>query len=347
MFESIFFVFIRRLLFPFSVVYGVVTWFRNYLFDIGFFTAYTFDLPIIAVGNLSVGGTGKTPQIEYLVDLLSNDFQVAILSRGYKRKSKGFVLADAFSDAESIGDEPFQYYKKFKNIVVAVDSDRKNGIKKLLALPKKPDIILLDDAFQHRRVCAGFYVLLTAFDDLYCNDFMLPTGNLRESRTGAKRANVIVVTKCPADLSHELRVRLIKKLNILPHQKIFFTTVAYEDVVRNESDILSVSHIKKTSKTIVAGIAKPKPFVDFIKNDKDQILLFSDHHHFSDDEILNIKQKSTDKIIVTTEKDFVRLQNRAMQDNLYYLSIKTKFIENGENFDKMIREFVVKFSFKQ
>ena len=340
MFRNRFFIFTRRFLLPFSIVYGVVTWFRNYLFNIGFFKAYFFDLPIIAVGNLSVGGTGKTPQIEYLVRLLSNDFQVAILSRGYKRKSSGFLLADAFSDAESIGDEPFQYYKKFRNIDVAVDSDRKNGIEKLLALPKKPDIILLDDAFQHRRVRAGFYVLLTAFDQLYCNDFVLPAGNLRESRSGAKRADVIVVTKCPADLDQESRVRITKKLNILSHQKIFFATVVYDDVVRSEVDILSVSQVKEASKTIVAGIAKPEPFVDFIKNDNDSILLFPDHHHFSNDEILNIKQKSIDKIIVTTEKDFVRLQNGALQDNLFYLSIKTKFIENGENFDKMIREFV-------
>ena len=343
MFDTSFFIFTRRFLLPFSIVYGAVTWLRNYLFNIGFFKTYSFDLPVIAVGNLSVGGTGKTPQIEYLVRLLSNDFRVAILSRGYKRKSSGFLLADAFSDAESIGDEPFQYYKKFRNIDVAVDSDRKNGIEKLLALPKKPDIILLDDAFQHRRVQAGFYVLLTAFDHLYCNDFVLPAGNLRESRSGAKRADVIVVTKCPADLDQELRVRITKKLNILPHQKIFFTTVVYDDVVRNEVGVLSVSQIKEATKTIVAGIAKPKPFVDFIKNDKDDILLFPDHYHFSDDEILNIKQKSIDKIIVTTEKDYVRLQNATLQDNLFYLSIKTKFIENSENFDKMIREFIDNF----
>jgi tetraacyldisaccharide 4'-kinase len=189
------------LLFPFSILYGWITSIRNFLFDKGIFKSYSFDIPIIAVGNLSVGGTGKTPQIEYLIRLLSPNYKIAILSRGYKRKSKGFVLADPTSNAEILGDEPFQIYQKFPNTIVAVDADRKNGIENLLVLNEKPDVILLDDAFQHRKVKAGFYILLTGYDDLFYSDFILPAGNLRESRSGAKRANVIIITKCPKDIS--------------------------------------------------------------------------------------------------------------------------------------------------
>jgi tetraacyldisaccharide 4'-kinase len=193
--------FLRKILFPFAVLYGFITSIRNFLFDYRILKSYSFPIPVIAVGNLSVGGTGKTPQIEYLIRLLSNKYKIATLSRGYKRKSEGFILANATSNAEILGDEPFQFYKKFPNIQVAVDANRKNGIEQLLSQSNKPDVILLDDAFQHRKVKAGFYILLTAYNDLFINDFMLPTGNLRESRSGAKRADMIIVTKCPRDIS--------------------------------------------------------------------------------------------------------------------------------------------------
>jgi len=189
--------FFRKILFPLSILYGLITCIRNILFDNGILKAYSFDLPVIAVGNLSVGGTGKTPQIEYLIRLLSDKYKIATLSRGYKRQSSGFILAEASTTAATLGDEPFQFFTKFPNIHVAVDADRKNGIVQLLLQKDRPEIILLDDAFQHRKVKAGLYILLTSFEDLYVNDFVLPTGNLRESRSGAKRASIIVVTKCP------------------------------------------------------------------------------------------------------------------------------------------------------
>ena len=188
---------LRKILFPFALLYGIITSIRNFLFDNGILKSYSFDIPIIAVGNLSLGGTGKTPQIEYLIRLLSPKYKVATLSRGYKRKSKGFILADATSNAEILGDEPFQFFSKFPTIQVAVDADRKNGIEQLLSQNIKPDIILLDDAFQHRKVKAGFYILLTSFDELFINDSIFPVGNLRESKLQAKRANMIIVTKCP------------------------------------------------------------------------------------------------------------------------------------------------------
>lgn len=334
--------FVRKILFPLALLYGWITQFRNFLFDKGVLKSYTFDLPIIAVGNLSVGGTGKTPQIEYLIRLLSSNYKIATLSRGYKRKSEGFILADATSNAEILGDEPFQFYKKFPEITVAVDADRKNGIENLLAQPQKPEIILLDDAFQHRKVNAGFYILLTAYGDLYADDFILPTGNLRESRSGAKRADVIVVTKCPNDLSVEKQNNIRKKLNIASHQKLYFTAIQYDDTVYNEKESKAVADVKFADKLLLAGIAKPKPFFAYLQQNNDEILEFPDHHHFSETDISNILKKANNNIIITTEKDFVRLTGRIPEAQLFYLPIKNVFLSDSADFDQTIENYVGK-----
>ena len=329
---------LRKLLFPFAILYGFITSLRNYLYDKGILKSYSFDIPVIAVGNLSVGGTGKTPQIEYLIRLLSPNYKVATLSRGYKRKSEGFILADAVSTAEILGDEPFQYFKKFPDIQVAVDADRKNGIEQLLNQKSRPEIILLDDAFQHRKVKAGFYILLTAYEDLFCDDFMLPTGNLRESRNGAKRANLIIVTKCPLDITELEQQNIKNKLAVdLP---IYFSSIDYDDKVYNDTESLAVSDLKLTPKMLLAGIAKPKPFFDYLQTDKDEVMTFSDHHHFSESDILNIKSQAIDKIIVTTEKDFVRLDAKILRKQLFYLPIKSKFLSNQQSFDAIILNYV-------
>lgn len=334
---------LRKILFPFSVLYGLITSIRNFLFDKGILKSYSFDLPIIAVGNLSVGGTGKTPQIEYLIRLLSPNYKIATLSRGYKRKSEGFVLADENSDASILGDEPFQFYKKFPNIQVAVDADRRNGIERLLKI-SQPDIILLDDAFQHRKVKAGLYVLLTAYGDLYADDFILPAGNLRESRNGAERAKIIVVTKCPPDLSAKEQDRIQKKLKIDLDQKLCFTSIAYDEFVFSEEKQLSVSEIKPVDKLLLAGIAKPEPFFAYLQSENDVILTFPDHHHFTEKDIAEIKNKAQDKKIITTEKDFVRLKGRLPDSQLFYLPIKSHFISGGNDFDKTILNYVGKSS---
>ena len=329
---------LRKLLFPFAILYGFITSLRNYLYDKGILKSYSFDIPVIAVGNLSIGGTGKTPQIEYLIRLLSPNYKVATLSRGYKRKSEGFILADAASTTEILGDEPFQYFKKFRDIQVAVDADRKNGIEQLLNQKSRPEIILLDDAFQHRKVKAGFYILLTAYEDLFCDDFMLPTGNLRESRNGAKRANLIIVTKCPLDITELEQQNIKNKLAVdLP---IYFSSIDYDDKVYNDTESLAVSDLKLTPKMLLAGIAKPKPFFDYLQTDKDEVMTFSDHHHFSESDILNIKSRAIDKIIVTTEKDFVRLNAKILRKQLFYLPIKSKFLSNHESFDAIILNYV-------
>ncbi len=332
--------FLRKILFPFAILYGLIMQFRNFLFDIGILKSYSFDLPIIVVGNLSVGGTGKTPQIEYLIRLLSDKYKVATLSRGYKRQSKGFLLANENSDAKTLGDEPFQFYKKFENIQVAVDANRKNGIEQLLLQENKPEIILLDDAFQHRKVKAGFYILLTTYNDLFCDDFILPTGNLRESRSGAKRANIIIVTKCPENISDEEQKIIKSMLKLSLSQEVFFTCIDYDDQVFSDINSLNVIEIKPKQKLLLAGIANPKPFFDFLKNENDSVLSFPDHHNFSENDILNIKEKAKDKIIITTEKDYVRLKNYISEEQLYYLPIKVLFVLNKEIFDKNILDYV-------
>jgi len=333
---------LRKILFPFAVLYGFITSIRNFLFDMGFLKSYSFDVPIIAVGNLSVGGTGKTPQIECLIRLLSNQYRVATLSRGYKRQSEGFVLANENSNALELGDEPFQFYQKFRNIQVAVDANRKNGIEQLLSSPIKPEIILLDDAFQHRKVKAGLYIMLTSYGDLYCDDFMLPTGNLRESRSGVKRADIVIVTKCPPNLPLEAQNAIKKRLNLSPNQSLFFTFIEYDEVVYSNEKIIKVDEVKTMSKLLLAGIAKPESFFIHLKQGNDECLTFPDHHHFSESELQEIKEKANNKIIVTTEKDYVRLKGSILSDQLYYLPIKSSFLSDANDFNKNILEYVEK-----
>ena len=328
--------FLRKILFPLAFLYWLVTFIRNWLYDKGIFKSFSFDIPIIAVGNLSVGGTGKTPQIEYLIRLLSDNYKVAVLSRGYKRTTKGFILADENASASSIGDEPFQFYSKFPNIQVAVDANRKSGIENLLQLPNKPDVVLLDDAFQHRKVKAGFYILLTAYDDLFCDDYILPFGNLREPSSGKKRADMIIVTKCPKDLSEIAQQKIREKLKI--KQQVFFTSIQYDDYVFGNDSQLLVSEIQSESKVLVAGIAKPKLFFDFLKSEKDDTLVFPDHHHFSQQDCEQILAKANGRKIITTEKDFVRLNGLLPKAQLFYLPIKSTFLNT--NIDKTIEDYV-------
>lgn len=334
--------FLRKILFPFSLLYWTVTAVRNLLYDRGIFTSHSFDVPVIAIGNLSTGGTGKTPQTEYLIRLLSERYNVATLSRGYKRKSKGFLLADANSNANTLGDEPFQFHQKFPDIRVAVDADRKNGIENLLALSPRPEVILLDDAYQHRRVEAGFYILLTAYGDLYADDFVLPAGNLREGRSGAKRANVIIVTKCPPILPETEQARIMKKLKPQTRQKVYFTCIDYDDAVYSATGEKSLAVVKDIPKLLVAGIAKPKPFFDYLRNAGDLALTFPDHHDFSEKELADIEKQSDNKIIITTEKDYMRLKGRLPEDGLFYLPIRSRFLSSGGDFDKTIFDYVGK-----
>ena len=335
---------LRKILFPFAILYGFITSIRNFLFDKSILKSYSFDLPIIAVGNLSVGGTGKTPQIEYLIRLLSERYAIATLSRGYKRKSTGFVLANANSSAETLGDEPYQLYQKFQSIQVAVDADRKNGIEQLLAQTQPPQVILLDDAFQHRKVKAGFYILLTAYDDLFADDFILPTGNLRESRRGAQRADVIVVTKCKATLSEAEQTQIKQRIKSYSDAPVYFSTIAFDAAAYSKTTSILVTEIQQSNCLLLAGIAKPTPFFNYLKNSESICLTYPDHHHFSESEIQEIKQKAGNKRIVTTEKDYVRLKDSILQEQLYYLPITTCILHAADSFDIKVINYCTAFN---
>ncbi|UUV21503.1 tetraacyldisaccharide 4'-kinase [Paenimyroides aestuarii] len=329
---------LRKILVPFSLIYAAVTGLRNFLYDKGIKKSTGFNLPIIAVGNLSVGGTGKTPMIEYLVRLLSVDKKLVVLSRGYKRKSKGFYLANAATTIEEIGDEPFQYHSKFKNIRVAVNADRVEGVNTILKTLPKTDVVLLDDAFQHRKIKAGFYIMLTAFDDLFYNDLVLPAGNLRECKSGVKRTDIVVVTKCPKDLSEQKMLEIKKKIAI-DSDKIFFSTISYHHSITNNTEEIAITDLKNDF-IAVAGIAKPEYFYAFLQCHTTDCLTFPDHHFFSNKDINNILQKANGRKIITTEKDYMRLQNLLPKNQLFYLPIEMLFLKNQKTFLNIIKNSI-------
>lgn len=333
---------LRKILFPIAIVYWIVTFVRNWLYDIKFFDSIEFDadLPLIAIGNLSAGGTGKTPHTEYLIRLLKDTYKIAVLSRGYKRSTKGFVLANERVSAAELGDESYQIHTKFPAVTVAVCESRKLGIFNLLYQEEIPEIILLDDAFQHRKVKASFYILLTAYDDLFSEDYILPFGNLRESAIGKKRADLVIVTKCPASLSSQEQEKVKQKLQV--KVPVFFTSIHYDTNVFSANSSLPVSDIISKEKVIVAGIAKPKYFVNFLNSGKDKVMIYPDHHNFSEQEIAELNVLAQDKILVTTEKDFMRLNGKVNSENLYYLPITSTFIEAESDFQEAIFKVIKK-----
>lgn len=332
---------IRKILLPIVPVYYLVTWLRNKLFDVGLKKSYTHDLPVICVGNLSTGGTGKTPMIEYLIYLLKDSYSVATLSRGYKRKSKGFQIANYDTTVAVLGDEPFQFYNKFKDdILVAVDADRNNGISILNSLNAAPKVILLDDAFQHRKVKAGFNVLLSTYDNLYTDDLVLPTGNLREPKAGAQRANIIVVTKCPVNISKNDKNKILNKIKPTIHQHVFFSFIEYANSVENGQSVMTLNSLNKF--TLITGIANPKPLVSFLKTKSLEFkhLNFGDHYEFLEQDI---KEFEKHDFLITTEKDFMRLkQYTSLKSKLFYLPIKL-VIDNELKFNDLISAFVKTF----
>lgn len=322
----------------------MITSVRNYLYSTNILKSTYFKTPTIIVGNLTVGGTGKTPQIEYLIRLLQKKVRIAVLSRGYKRKSKGFMIATHKSDATTIGDEPFQYFQKFKDVIVCVDADRTNGIQQLEQLNSPPEIILLDDAFQHRKVVSDLNILLTSYNDLYVDDRMLPTGNLRENKSGAKRAHYIVVTKCPENLSSDEQLRITQKLRPTKSQIIFFTSINYSTEIKGASR-MNLSALENSKVLLITGIANPSPLVNYLKSKNIDFnhMEYPDHYHFKDQDIRKIKQgfnslQTNNKIILTTEKDYVRIFDKLK--NVYFISIKIAFINPKNEFDKLITSYV-------
>jgi len=311
----------------------LVTSIRNFIYNIGVIKSHQFNLPIISVGNLVLGGSGKTPTIEYLIRLLSKNYKIAVLSRGYGRKSKGFIIADSNSDTNLIGDEPMQYYRKFKNIIVSVDSNRVRGVNKLIKLNSKPEIILLDDAYQHRRVKPGMSILLTKFNDLYSDDNIFPLGNLRESKSNANRADIIIVTKCDKNISKDQKRHIIQKLNIGDNQKIYFSSIKYSKMLYDKESSKLLSEFKNIKFTLVTGIANSSHMVNYLKDNDFNFnhLSFKDHHNYSDSDISNI---NNNEIVITTEKDYVKLYSR-VTTKLFYLPIEF-LIDNEEEFNNQI-----------
>lgn len=317
---------LRKLSFPIALVYGLVIHVRNFLFDVGLLKTYQPKTPTICVGNVSVGGTGKTPMIEFLIQLLSPNYTVAILSRGYGRKSKGYQLATANSLVEELGDEPFQIHQKFPTVALAVDGNRVEGIQ-YLEKQVSPDVILLDDAFQHRKVTPKFNILLTTFDDPFPEDYFLPLGNLRDAKRSAKRADCIVVTKCPENITETEQQELSVLLQPKPNQPIFFSYLKYATVVKNELEAISLDEFKQTKVVLVTGIANPAPLVSYLENMGIYIehLSYPDHHFFSEKELKTFKQYAR---IITTEKDFVRLKDHLT--NVYYIGVQHQFLNTDE-----------------
>lgn len=340
----------RILLFPFSLLYGLVVITRNYLYDKNILKSVSFNLPIIAVGNLSVGGTGKSPMVEYLLTLLKDKNEVATLSRGYKRKTKGYALADAETTAFEIGDEPMQFHRKFPDVAVAVGEERIVAIPQLLQDRPETNVIILDDAFQHRIIKPGFNILLTECGNLFTEGFFLPMGDLRDQKSSYKRADVIVVTKCPSNLSQDEKNSIKKEIDPLPNQKVFFTTIEYG----NTYHIITAAQKPVTSYDqvlLVCGIANPTPLKNYLSRYAQNYkqLSFSDHHIFTIQDLNEIKKKfkginADEKMIITTEKDAVRLmkfKEELVSMPVYALPVKHRFLfGEGMQFDGIVNTFI-------
>lgn len=347
-------------LLPFAFLYGIGVRIRNKLFDSKVLKSKSFPLPVICIGNLSVGGTGKTPHTEYLIRLLQSEFKIAVLSRGYKRKSKGFVLYQDRTSMEDVGDEPFQMARKFPNIHVAVDRNRCHGIEQLMTLPATSDTecIILDDAFQHRYVTPGLSILLTDYNRLIFRDKLLPAGRLREPVREKRRADIIIVTKCPDSLGSEEVTALRGQIAPLGNQHLYFTKFVYEELQPFVSGKprLRIESLKPTESIIVVtGIASPTPLIRKLLDYTPHVypVTFGDHHAFSASDIDRIRQafercKTEERMIITTEKDAARLTDHpdlteTLKNNLYILPIKVEFLnEDKQLFNNQIIEYVRK-----
>ena len=318
---------LRKLAFPISLIYALVVYVRNLCFDIGIFKSTSFNTPTISIGNLSVGGTGKTPMIEYLIRLVVNDYKTAVLSRGYRRKTKGFLLASESSKVEELGDEPYQIYSKFNTVELAVDANRRNGIRNL-ENTVEPELILLDDAFQHRKVKPSVSILLTTYSNPYYEDWYLPTGDLRDSKKEAKRAKFIIVTKCPTEITPLEKKKVISSIKPKKHQKILFSRLAYSDSLVGVDKKIELKDLREECFSLVTGIANPEPLVDYLRmnNTVFEHFKYADHYFFTQDDISSF---SKNKLIVTTEKDFTKLKGRC--ENVFYLEVKHEFFEDGES----------------
>ena len=329
---------IRILLFPFSVLYALVVLIRNLLYDKKILSSTSFNLPLISVGNLSIGGTGKSPMVEWLVAHLKNEFRIAVLSRGYKRKTKGYALANANSTALEIGDEPMQFHSKFPDVPIAVGEERIVAIPQLLHDRPETQAVILDDAFQHRAIQPGLNILLTDYNNLYTRDWFLPTGDLRDGPTSSKRAKVIMVTKCPKELTSSEQAAIKTEIAPSADQSVFFTSLQYGQpyhIIEKNQELITSEH----EVLLVTGIANPRSIKQYLLDQTDTYyeMTYGDHHIFTIDDLRDIKKRfsamsAEKKMIITTEKDAVRLvkfEQELRQVPMYVLPIGHHFL-NGE-----------------
>ena len=344
----------RYLLLPITWIYGAIIWFRNWLYNKNILRSSSFNFPIICVGNLATGGTGKTPMTEYLVRLLKNEYKTATLSRGYKRRTKGFAIADANTTALMIGDEPMQFHQKFPDVVVAVGEERIVAIPQLLHQRPETQVIILDDAYQHRQVSAGLNILLTDHANLYTRDFILPAGDLRDVRSSSKRADIIIVTKCKAGLTEVEKNETIAEIKPRADQSVYFTTIVYSMPYHLFTEKrIDITH--DCSILLICGIANPRPLKEHLAKHADtyEMLRYADHHIFDSSDLKDIKEQfekinSTNKVVLTTEKDAVRLEKfeSELKDfPIYVVPIEHAFLFNeAEKFNTHITDFIKSFN---
>ncbi|MFN7116605.1 MAG: tetraacyldisaccharide 4'-kinase [Saprospiraceae bacterium] len=346
----------KILLFPFSLLYGLGVSGRDFFYRTGMLKSVKFNIPLISVGNLSVGGAGKTPHIEYLVRLLKDYVNIATLSRGYGRKTQGYLLVQANATAEQVGDEPLQFKRKFPDLTVTVAESRAFAIPRLLSEAPDTQVILLDDAFQHRAVTPGLNILLTEYNHPFTRDWLLPSGRLREWRSSYKRADVIVVTKCPPNLQQSEHTRLLNEIKPFPHQQVFFSYYDYSKpyFIFNPS---LIAHLQEDWQVVViCAIARTDYLVQYLQEKVESVTLleFEDHHFFTADDMQELKRsfdqlQGQKKIILTTEKDATRLElhyNFLKENQLpvFALPVQVQFhFGEGEKFDQLIKDFLLEF----
>lgn len=337
---------LRLLLLPLSALYALATGLRNLLYDRGLLKSEVFPVPLILVGNLSVGGTGKTPHVEYLIRLLQDRYRVATLSRGYGRQTTGYLIAGRGTTARLIGDEPMQYFSKYPQITVCVCEDRRKGISLLLEQSPKPNMIIMDDGFQHRKVNPGLKILLTAFNHLFCDDWVMPTGDLREPVGGYKRANIIIVTGTPEKITISDKESISRKINPATHQHLFFSSLSYGAPKHFFSDKeLSTGALSGRNILLFTGIADASALLAHLKNLSAIVnhLKFSDHHYFTERELKNIIAKANDSVIITTEKDYHRLMagpgRELFRDGECYFIPITIRLDREEDFNRIIHQY--------
>ncbi len=330
----------RPWLLIFVPFYYLGSLFVKKMYDWGFWKSISYDFPVITVGNISVGGTGKSPFVAYLLKQFQEKYKLATLSRGYGRVTKGFQILELENSAIEVGDEPLQFKQNFPKVTIAVDGDRRNGIRQLKEIDPNIEAIILDDAFQHRKVKGGLQIVLTPYYKLYSDDYSLPAGDLREPKSAANRADILVVTKCPLDLSAEKQGEIKKKLKLKPNQQLFFVGIKYAETINDIDSEIELSAFLHRSFTLVTGIANPTPLINFLKEKEAQFnhKKFKDHHNFTVEEL---DQLASMDCILTTEKDFMRLKSEAkLKDKLFYLPIEISFIDQEAKFLNAIEQFL-------